>query len=105
MTAKNTNAIPYNGYKNFATWQVAVQIDNDQGMINACDREANFFYRRGLKLRGTTAKHFVLNMLRVGQDFDSADIAVSRVCWREIAEYITTIGEEARNTRAMGMRY
>lgn len=73
----------YNGYANWATWNVALWMNNDEGLY----REMQRFARRH-EATERSAENFVLELMPNGTpDMDTA-AEYSEVDWEHIAEVI-----------------
>jgi hypothetical protein len=86
----------YQGWKNYETWDVALWIDNDQGL-------QEFIFERGIDAKDTSAfadsiKESIEGMapeLEVSMFSDLLNAALGEVDWYELAEsYLKQIAEQ-----------
>jgi hypothetical protein len=88
----------YNGYYNFESWNVALWIDNDQGLqgdVNDMAQNSTSIYDLE-----TTLKDYIeeLKPEVEGMWADLLNAALSEVNWRELAEnYYNEAHEEAQD--------
>lgn len=83
-------ANPYNGWANYATWNVSLWVTSDEGAYNRL-----LFWKKGKHLDAASARDFVEDMWPNGTpDFAGEPERYDRVDWTEIADAFN----EARGT-------
>lgn len=87
---KCDQTIEYQGYKNYETWIVHVQLSNDQDLYNASRAIAARVYEYGFE-RDDAFEAFVEEIIgeHGGIAGDLLTAAIGRVDWREISEAFT----------------
>ncbi len=82
----------YNGYSNYQTWNVALWIDNDQGLHEACQVRYNLYsdfndFANWLKDYFTDEANPLADQANPFTDL--LGHALANVDWREVAEAVT----------------
>jgi hypothetical protein len=79
--------MPYQGWKNYESWAVALWLDNEQSLQREAQRLANRSTHRAADALKTFVTDDILPDLGASLASDLLNAAVSEVDWQEVAEH------------------